>query len=102
MKLKLQFLGTSPIDVEGFPKAIKRTKEGALNLKPSQVLEITKDEFAFIQKTYPELKFYQFPEEAPAIKTKKAVEKKEKKEPKAKVSKKDKSEGAVSENREKK
>ncbi len=58
--MKIQFLGSSPIDVEGFSKKIERTFEGALHLKPNKVYELSEGEFEFIKGQLPNLKFHVF------------------------------------------
>lgn len=44
-----------PIQVEGFPDDAKRSVKGALHIFPGATKEITEDEYAVIQKKYPEL-----------------------------------------------
>lgn len=61
--VKVQFLGSSPTDVEIFSDKIKRTFKGSLHLKPKKVFEISKGELAFITKANPSLKFHVFKDE---------------------------------------
>lgn len=46
--------GFSPQQVDGFPSECKRSRKGALHLRPG-VLTVTEDEWAFIQKERPDL-----------------------------------------------
>lgn len=58
--IKIQFLGMSPVDVDGFPKSVERTLKGALHLKPNRVYSISEGEFAHVKEIRPDLKFYVF------------------------------------------
>ena len=58
--VKIQFLGSSPEYVEGFPAKLERTFDGALHLKPKKVCEISESEFEFVKKLRPDLKFHVF------------------------------------------
>lgn len=60
--IKVQYLGMSPEEIEGFPKG-KRTFKGALHLKPHKVYKLSKEEYAFLKKLRPKLKFFEFKEE---------------------------------------
>lgn len=82
--VKVQYLGMAPNCVEGFPKHEKRTFSGALHLRPNHIYDISEEEFDFIKKSEPELKFYQFKTGGQVIRPKKVVAKKEvkKEEPK--------------------
>jgi len=57
---KIQYLGTSPLDVEGFPTGIERTFEGALHLKPNTVYAVSDAEFEHLRSARPELRFHVF------------------------------------------
>lgn len=70
---KIQFLGLSPMDLEGFPEGKDRTFEGSLHLKPKKVFTLSDAEFDFVQKTRPDLKFLLFKDEGK--KSEKAEEK---------------------------
>jgi len=83
--IKVQYLGLSPVDVEGFPKGTERMKQGAIHLKPNKVYQLSDGEFAFIKKLRPDLKFHEFkpekkfepkvkPEAKPAAKPKGIME----------------------------
>lgn len=56
---KVQFLGMSPVDVDGF-KVSKPTFKGALHLKPNTVYDISNDEFEHIKTVRPDLRFFVF------------------------------------------
>lgn len=58
--VKVQFLGLSPECVEGFPEGTKRALKGALHLKPNQVYDISKEEFAHMKAIRSDLKFHEF------------------------------------------
>lgn len=58
--IKVQFLGLSPVCVEGFSEGSKRTFKGSLHLKPNQVYDISHDEYAHIKKVRADLKFHEF------------------------------------------
>jgi len=58
--LRVQYLGQSPEDVDGFPRNISRTFAGALYLKPGRVYVISEAEFAYVKKVRPELRFVEF------------------------------------------
>ena len=70
--VKVQYLGISPLDLEGFPAGIKRSKEGALHLKPKCVYTLEDLEFAHVKKIRPDLKFHVYNEETQKVETKKA------------------------------
>lgn len=60
--IKLQYLGSSPLDVEISSLVKTKTFEGALHLKPKKVYTLSKEEYAELKKLYPELKFLVFGE----------------------------------------
>ena len=80
--VKLQFLGKSPIDFDGFPKKVERTFSGALHLKPNKVYEISEQEYSCIKKARPELKFHEFKKEQKFVRPVVKVEEPQKVEPK--------------------
>lgn len=42
--------------IEGLPEDAERSVKGAIHLRPGQSLDLTDDEYAFIQAQRPELK----------------------------------------------
>jgi len=71
--VKVQYLGISPLDIEGFPKNIEKSFKGkALHLKPSTVYLLNEAEFEFIKKSRPELRFHVFKEEKKFVRPVKA------------------------------
>lgn len=58
--IKVQFISSSPEDVEGFP--VQKTFKGALHLMPYKVYSLAKEEYAHIRTARPELKFVEFKE----------------------------------------
>lgn len=58
--MRVQYLGSSPEDVDGFPSNIERTFAGALYLKPGRVYLLSAAEYAYIKKVRPELRFVEF------------------------------------------
>lgn len=57
---RVQYLGQSPEDVDGFPTNIERTFSGALYLKPGRVYVLSVGEYAYIKKVRPELRFVEY------------------------------------------
>lgn len=73
--VKVQYIGSDPVTVEGFPKAddkkdIKRTFEGALHLKPGKLYNLSKAEWAYLKEKRKDLKFQQFKTGEKAIRQK--------------------------------
>lgn len=68
--IKIQFLGLSPENVEGFSKGIKRTFKGALHLKPNCVYDMSKEEFDHVKLVRKDLKFHVFKSLGNAVKSK--------------------------------
>ena len=58
--MRVQYLGQSPVDVDGFPANIQRTFSGALHLMPGRVYVLSAGEYAHIKKVRPELRFAEF------------------------------------------
>jgi len=58
--MKIQYLGRSPEDVDGFPKNIERTFKGALHLKPGRVYTLSEGEYTYIKKIRPDFRFVVF------------------------------------------
>ena len=68
--IKVQYLGLSPIDIDGFPKKAERSVKGALHLRPSSVYEMTADEYNFIQANFQEVKLTVQPTGGKVVKSK--------------------------------
>lgn len=47
--------GVTPCQIDGFPEGCKRSREGAIYLRPSSSEEMTDDELEFIKQKYPEV-----------------------------------------------
>lgn len=72
--VKVQYLGISPLDLEGFPAGIKRSKDGALHFKPNRVYDLEESEFTHIKKIRPDLKFHVYNPETRKVGGKKEEE----------------------------
>lgn len=55
MSKLIKYQGKLPVCVEGFPEDTTRSYDGALHLRPSQVVEVTDDEYAFLKANRPDV-----------------------------------------------
>lgn len=71
--VKVQFKGSGPETVEGFPKAgkdVERTFKGALHLKPGKLYNLSEAEWIHLKEKRKDLRFQQFNTGEKAIRTK--------------------------------
>ncbi len=59
--IKLKYAGRYPGYLDGFPEDCKRSCKGAIHLLPGRIKEVTKDEWDYIKKAYPELSLVKLP-----------------------------------------